>query len=71
MGYGRMDAQLVRALRHVDFNNTPSFSSESYAHSPYYDIPARFEMIPVADFEKKDFFDHLELTDKIKNFFFF
>ena len=28
-------------------------------------------MIPVADFEKNDFFDHLEMTDKIKNFFFF
>ena len=49
-------AQLVRALRHVDFNNTPSFSSESYSHSQYYDIPARFEMIPVADFEKKSIF---------------
>ena len=34
-------------------------------------MPERSEMIPVADFEKNDFFDHLEMTDKIKNFFFF
>ena len=49
-------AQLVRALRYVNFNNTLSFSVETYSHSPYNDIPEQFEMIPRADFEKIGFF---------------
>ena len=54
-------AQLVRALRYVNFNNTSSFSVETYTHSPSIDIPEQFEMIPRADFEKKSFFSLLTL----------
>ena len=56
VSHSGLRSQLVRALRYVNFNNTSSFSVETYSHSPSIDIPEQFEMIPRADFEKNRFF---------------